>query len=302
MRMIGSFTALLSLLVPGLLPAWNDAGHRTIAFLAYSHLTPTAKARAGEILRKHPDFASVLSPDPKVPPYDASRNAFVIAATWPDLIRNDPRFGASAPPVNSFPDTDRHTAWHFINTPVPPRFSSQPMDTDNAVTALQKLVSGLHSHGTVTAAEAYALPWILHIVGDLHQPLHTVARFSVIAGKAVHDRGGNTCFVKPGRNLHSLWDALLGAATEQGPLARLAASLEDQHPAPRKVDQKPGTWVREGVSASASHVYSFIGTCTEDAPAALSAAYHVRARELARERAALAAYRLAAILNDRLGR
>jgi hypothetical protein len=293
---------VLSLLLPALLCAWNDAGHRTIAFLAYSHLTPRAKARAFAILGKHPDFASILRPEANVPAWDASRNAFVTAATWPDLIRNDPRFGPAVSPVNGFPDMDRHTAWHFINTPIPSRFSSHAIDPDNAVTALRELLSKLHAGGAVTAAEAWALPWILHIVGDLHQPLHTVARFSSVAGKAIHDRGGNTCFVSTGRNLHSVWDSLLGTATEQGAVARLAVSLEDQHPMPRNIDSKPATWVSEGVAAAVSHVYNFSGSCKETAPVALSDEYFSQARRLARERAALAAYRLAAILNEKLGR
>jgi hypothetical protein len=262
-------------LLPALLPAWNDAGHRTIASLAWLHLTPIAKARALEILRHHPDFATV--PD------------FVTASTWPDLIRSDPRFGASAPPLNGFPDMDRHTAWHFINTPIPSRFAALPVDSDNAVTALRKLLPHLRPTGTVTAAEAYALPWILHIVSDLHQPLHTVTRFAFIEGKPVHDRGGNTCYVSTGRNLHSLWDGL-------------ANNLEDRYPMPRRIDTDPETWVREGVAAALSHVYNFTGPCAESSPAKLSKAYLRKAKEVARQRAALAAYRLATILNRKLGR
>lgn len=296
-----SLCALLSM--TALLPAWNDAGHRTIAFLAYSHLTPKAKTRVGEILRAHPDFSLVFNQGGSgLPPWDVSRNAFVTAATWPDLIRNDPRFNPSSPHVKGFPDMGRHTNWHFINMPIPAEFAKQPVDPDNGAAQLPKLIGVLRSSGPVTPAEAYALPWILHIVGDLHQPLHTVGRYSVTGGKPVHDRGGNDCIVQGNRKLHSVWDALLGRAIDDGSVARLAASLEDEHPAPQKVDRKVDTWVREGVAASTSHVYGFSGPCTAAAPAVLSPAYDAAAKDLARDRAALAAYRIAAVLNDKLGR
>jgi hypothetical protein len=289
------------LLLPASAPGWNDAGHRTLALLAYSHLTANARARVGQILTRHPDFASILSSGPTTRADDVTRDAFLTAATWPDMIRSDPRFGPSASPVSGFRDMDRHTAWHFINNPLPAQFASQPVDPDNGAEKLSALIAALKASGPVTPAEAYALPWIVHIVGDLHQPLHTVARFSSVNGRAVHDRGGNTCFVEGAKNLHSLWDSMLGTATDERSVARLAASLEEQYPMPNTVDRNPIAWVREGVAAATSHVYNFPGACTEATPVQLSASYLAAAKELARERAALAAYRLAAILNDRLG-
>jgi hypothetical protein len=290
---------LCTLLVTPPLPAWNDAGHRAIAFLAWSHLTPAAKARALQILRAHPDFASILSQNVSV--MDAGRQSFIIAATWPDIIRDDPRFEPSAPLLPGFPDMNRHTKWHFINIPVPAEFARQPVDPEDGPVELSRLLAALRKKGPVSVGEAYALPWILHIIGDLHQPLHTVARFSNATGKPVPDRGGNDCFVNAGTRLHSLWDGLLGRQTDEQAIAALAAGLEKEHPMPSKTDRKPRTWVREGVAAAASHVYTFPGPCTEAAPAALPGSYETRARDLARARAALAAYRLAAILNKKLG-
>ena len=293
-------TALLGaalLLVPSVI-AWNDTGHRAIAFLAYSHLTPKARARVAAILRAHPDFASILSRGASTAPHDVDRNAFVTAATWPDIIRGDPRFGNGAKPLPGFPDMERHTNWHFINVPIPAEFSNQPIEADNAVTQLSRLTGTQRKSGPVTVQEAYALPWILHIITDLHQPLHAVARFSTVNGKPDHDRGGNNCFVAGASNLHSLWDGLLGRENTEGAVARLAASLGDEFPKPSKTDRKPEAWVQEGVAAAATHVYSFPASCADKAaPAALSPVYMKNAASFARSRAALAAYRVAAMLN-----
>ena len=283
--------------------AWNDTGHRAIAFLAYSHLKPKARARVAAILRAHPDFAAILSRGNSKASYDVDRNAFVAASTWPDIIRSDKRFGPKANPVSGFPDMDRHTAWHFINTPIPAEFASLPIESENAVSAVPRLLRALRTSGPVSVEEAYALPWILHIVTDLHQPLHTVARFSNVKGKPEHDRGGNTCFVTGASNLHSLWDGLLGRDDSEGAVARLAASLGDEHPQPRNINRDPRTWVKEGVGASATHVYSFTGSCADkNAPAQLDSAYMNKAASFARSQAATAAYRLAAILNKTLDR
>lgn len=298
-------TALLcaiALLAPTAI-AWNDTGHRMIAFLAYSHLTPKAKARVAAILRAHPDFAAILSRGMSTATYDVDRNAFVTAATWPDLIRNDKRFTnePKTPPLPGFPEMGRHTAWHFINTPIPSEFSSLPIEPENAVSQLPRLVGTLRKSGPVGVNEAYALPWILHLVGDLHQPLHTVARFTSTKGRPEHDRGGNSCFVSGASNLHSLWDGLLGRTDTEGGVARLAASLEDQHPQPAKVDRNPKTWVREGITAAMEQVYSFQGPCADrDHPATLPPSYMTNAASFARSQAALAAYRTAAILNKAL--
>jgi hypothetical protein len=279
--------------------AWNYTGHRAIAFLTYSLLTEKAKSRVGDLLRKHPDYLSILSRSASKRPSDIARNAFVTAATWPDMIRNDPRFSedGKAPVPAGFPDSMRHADWHYINMPWPSEFSSQPVPPVNAVTQVKALLRELDGSGG-----PYALPWLLHLVGDLHQPLHAMARFAVRDGKPDHDRGGNWCFVEPGRNLHAFWDGLLGRDDSEGGVARLAASLMDETPVPAKLRTKPELWVQETLDAAAAQVYA-VPPCTDKAsPARLSPEYIAAAERLARRRAALAAYRTAKLLNDRLGK
>ncbi|MBC7925367.1 MAG: S1/P1 nuclease [Bryobacteraceae bacterium] len=307
--------ALLSLFAAHPLLAWNAAGHRAITFLAYNYLTPQTRQRVDAILRAHPDYASVLtrnpigdaSSDAPLDPVDLARNAFTMASVWPDIIKGDPRFtdapiaGQSVQP--GFPDMLRHQNWHYINTPFPEEFRSEPIVPANALNEIKRLLKTLRKDGPVTPEEVYALPWILHIISDVHQPLHTIARFRRMPdGSAQQDLGGNACFVTEDRNLHSLWDSVLGVNANDYAVARLSASISDRLPAPRKVDTRPSTWIREGVELAGSVVYEFTGDCTNrDQPLAVTPAYRKRARSVAMERAALGAYRIAAILNDLLG-
>jgi hypothetical protein len=291
-------------LTPISLPAWNGTGHRAISFLAYSHLSPRAKQRVTTILKAHPDYADIFSRGTETDPVDIARNAFVTASTWPDMIRNDPRFFDKVPdgakPLPGFPDMGRHKSWHYINTPWPSAFRSEPIDPLNALAEFRTLLSNLRKDGPVTPEDAYALPWIVHLIEDLHQPLHAVARFRKINGKTGQDLGGNLCYLAGDRNLHALWDSILGINTEDGPVARLAASLGDHQPRQKKPDLKPDTWIREGMELAGSVTYNFTESCDDrEHPARLPASYRSDARRAAMQQAAMAAYRLAALLNEK---
>src|SRR5215831_5086296 len=107
--------------------AWNSAGHRVCAAITYDHLTPQARARVDELIRHHPDYATILTRDSPPDPAARARAAFLTAATWPDLIRNDKRFYDDAKPdampttkIDGFPDMKRHTKWHYIDVPYSP--------------------------------------------------------------------------------------------------------------------------------------------------------------------------------------
>src|SRR5271169_5090411 len=89
--------------------AWNATGHEIVARIAWDNLTPEAKAKVTEILRQHPDYARALTKD-TTPAGDArDKQAFIIAATWPDLIRGA-NFGKSHITYN-------HPYWHYVDIP-----------------------------------------------------------------------------------------------------------------------------------------------------------------------------------------
>jgi hypothetical protein len=304
---ISAVFCLLAAFAP-LLSAWNAAGHRAITFLTYSQLTPKARARVDAIIRAHPDYAELYAKGVATDPVDVARNAFTAASVWSDVIKGDARFSDTLPAapgtrvLSGFPDMLRHSNWHYINTPFQKEFDREPIDPVNALTEIKRLLKVLRKDGPVTPEEAFALPWIIHIISDVHQPLHTVSKFSRTAdGRAEQDKGGNACFLAQDRNLHSLWDGILGTNMEDGAVARLAASLQDHQGEPKKLDLKPETWLREGAELSLSFVYAFPGNCgSKDNPLTLPAGYREKAHQIALQRGAMAAYRLAAVLNERL--
>src|SRR4051794_36618902 len=218
--------------------AWNATGHKSISFLTYSLLTPRSKARVNAILRLHPDYATILGAGSATDPVDIAHNAFAVAATWPDIIKSDPRFSDSGVEalkvLPGFPDMLRHQNWHYVNTPFPNEFADEAIDPVNAPTELKRLLKLLQKNDDATAEEAFALPWIIHLVTDMHQPLHTVSRFYRTSSGAVEqDKGGNGCYVEQARNLHSLWDGILGTEFDEKSVARLAASLRDHYSGPK---------------------------------------------------------------------
>ncbi len=216
---------LLLLALP--LQAWNATGHRIAAAIAYDHLTAKARARVDELLRQHPDLKALLgSPS-------SGRDAFLAASVWPDAIKGDNRFyddtRPNAPPTPllpdfaavGFPSMARHTNWHYIDIPFSPDGTPlEPPPSPNALIELQRILKE-------TDLSAYDLPWLAHLTGDVHQPLHCTDRFTKSLPHG--DQGGNLVFVTtgvtPGRTLHGLWDDLAGTDTTDASVDRYAAEI-----------------------------------------------------------------------------
>ena len=152
---------------------WGATGHRVAAQIADGYLTPEARIAVEEI----------LGPE-----------TLAEASTWADFMRADPRefWQETAGP------------WHYVT--VPPGKTYEDVgapEQGDAATALQKFSNMLRAPETSSEDRALALRFIVHIIGDLHQPLHV--------GNGT-DRGGNdfriTYFGEPS-NLHRLWDSQL---------------------------------------------------------------------------------------------
>ena len=83
------------------------------------------------------------------------------------------------------------------------------LDSLNIIEALQRSTSRMKQTDTTPQEKAIDLCWIMHLVGDLHQPLHATALFSV-QGFPRGDRGGNLIKLTSSWNLHSFWDGAAG--------------------------------------------------------------------------------------------
>jgi S1/P1 Nuclease len=176
--------------------AWGCKGHQVIALIAESRMTPHAREAALRILNATPV-------DPNLPRYcDASGlDRFADGSTWADDIRK------------VRPETG---PWHFIDIPrgAPKSDLAKycPLQTGCVTAALVDQLRTLRGSSATPRARADALRFIIHFVGDVHQPLHATTN---------NDLGGNCVLVTffgkapqesaPGSgsfhpNLHSIWD------------------------------------------------------------------------------------------------
>jgi hypothetical protein len=283
--------------------AWNDFGHMTAAALAFEQLTPAARSGTAQLLRLNPSYPEWVA---GVSPAERDEVAFVRAATWADWIKHAPGYiddgqqpvAADAARNIGYADHLQHRYWHYIDVPFTPDHTpTRPAAHPNAqtqISAFQRTLSSLHAS---PALKSYDLVWLLHLVADVHQPLHVTARFTHELPQG--DAGGNRialCAPPCRRELHAFWDGALGHSSNPRRARVLARELPPP-PAALAAIADPARWVEETHALALSAVYvDPIGNGA--GPYALTRAYTVQARALARERIALAGARLANLLNQ----
>ncbi|MGH9687224.1 MAG: S1/P1 nuclease [Candidatus Acidiferrales bacterium] len=176
--------------------AWGCEGHQTIALIAEARLTPRARTTALKILAASPI-------DPSLTRYCRPRSTdpFADASTWADDVRS------------VRPDTAR---WHFIDIPRDAHRGNLakycPPATGCVVSALEAQVRVLKNPRASAAARADALRFVIHFVGDIHQPLHDVTN-NDLGGNCVPveffgERPRETSAARESfsSNLHWVWD------------------------------------------------------------------------------------------------
>jgi hypothetical protein len=206
--------------------AWNAAGHRQIAALAWEEMSAGSRQKVAALLRQHPDYPRWRQRQQKnAPTNDPDYGVFLEASAWADEIRGDRRFhgpnDAPPPRLPGFPDMLQHSNWHYRD--------AKGGEIDSRLKKLAAMLStGDH------AAKIYALPWFIHLVGDIHQPLHCGGR---------NDRGGNrtTVFVPTQKkrreiSLHRYWDDLPGPSGQRGKRLEAAVDKLRRLPPPSRVE------------------------------------------------------------------
>lgn len=296
---------------------WSDTGHMAVAFVAYQQLTPQGRARVDALVRLNPRFTLWNNSIPANTPQARRRLIlFMIAATWADQIKGlEPQYrkdgpnGGNRPPNDGtaarnigYSDLAMHKYWHFVDLPFSPDGTPlQDPPVPNALTQINVFRMVLASNSP-DPLKSYDLVWLLHLVGDVHQPLHCTARF--IQGQpATGDDGGNLVDVRDGQNrkpLHSFWDGLLGTTNWRSPQFAIDAAQSLPTPPANLVNNmNTAAWINEGFELAKARVYrSPIGVGS--GPFNITATYRNQSKALARERVALGGARLARILNTEL--
>jgi hypothetical protein len=286
------------------LRAWDDFGHMTVAAVAWQHLAPAARAQATELLRLNPDYPRWVS---AVAPADQDVTAFLRAATWPDAIKHETGYlddgerpeGPNADQNIGYEDLHEHRYWHYVDVPFSPDGAALPeIPMPNAATRIEDFRRVLADPGAPAALRSYDLTWVLHLVGDIHQPLHAVSRFTQALPQG--DLGGNRirlCAPPCRLKLHYFWDAALGYGS---PADALALSVQLPTPAAHRIaDLRVQDWLDESGRIARQVVYQPpIGPGS--GPYLLTPAYRDQARRVARTQVALAGRRLAVLLNNAL--
>jgi hypothetical protein len=304
--------------------AWGPIGHMTVAYVAYDKLAPATKARALSLLRLNPDFASWE----KVVPADApaeehDRMLFMSAALWADDIKGKPEYsddgsdggntpdGPSSAQNAGYADFLRHRYWHFIDIPFSPdQTPLPPTPVPNAQTQIAAFRAVLGSSEQPDELKSYDLVWLLHLVGDVHQPLHAVTRVTKAAPEG--DAGGNKVALVgvAASNLHSYWDDLPGsdcrfcAGSARLPCLRRAvvfARTLDAVSSKAASNTDTSVWLRESVEDARTKVYRDpIGTGDSTYTIVPRSPYDLQAYDAAKKRLAVAGARLAKVLDTEL--
>lgn len=285
------------------LKAWWDPGHLIVAMIAYMQLEDSAKTEVDDLVK-------VLERDY---PYV---NHFAATGPWPDDLK--------AEGVRTY-DT-----WHYTNIPYNPKGVALPPKAEiNVVWAINQMMKVLKSSRARPVDKARHLGFLVHFVGDIHQPLHstTVYDNDLPAGNV----GGNTfpLDTKAWRNLHSLWDDGCGYLSEyndinpygepkealtKAEIARLwelATKIMEEVPKDDIVGLEisdPDFWALESHKLAVSHAYQGVNEINDRGrriwlkPNGVpSEMYLENAQKVVVKRLATAGYRLGEMLNAALG-
>jgi S1/P1 Nuclease len=294
---------------------WNERGHMSVAYVAYKQLTPGTRGRVNVLLKLNPkynDWAATVSQQvPNASADDKDLMIFMIAATWADQIKRDSTYtkdgGQNGNRPDGSPDPGRNTGyddllmhkyWHFIDTPFTTDGTALPaIPTANAQERIALFRGVLASTTASDALKSYDLTWLLHLVGDIHQPLHASTRVSSTDPDG--DAGGNLVKLDCAKcQLHGFWDDLLGKQNDLKTVTQAARKL----PKPNaelaaKSDERD--WIAESFQEAQQTVYS-APIAAGDGPFTLTTQYKKNAGKSAKQRVALAGTRLANLLNTEL--
>jgi hypothetical protein len=299
--------------VAGRAQAWDSFGHMEVAAVAYEKLAPKTKRRVAALLKLNPSYTYWIV---GAKGGDRDRAAFMKAATWADSIKDDPAYtndqqdGPASRNVG-YADKLQHRYWHFIDRPFSPDGTPliQPK-APNAATQIALFRSVLGTAGAGDDLKSYDLVWLLHLVGDVHQPLHCVSRFD--GADPAGDRGGNAvritgntlpavcedprCSLGPPANLHAFYDDIAGAGYATAAILAAAATLPAADAAKAAILDET-VWTEEGLALATSRIYvAPIGA--GDGPFTIDRRYQSAALALGKQRIALAGARLANLLDD----
>ncbi|HEX4953183.1 MAG TPA: S1/P1 nuclease [Thermoanaerobaculia bacterium] len=295
--------AIGTLTPPSPAQAWDDFGHRIIARIAWERLSDEARERAIALLAQAPEEAHVTAAAAPVR-WFPNRELFVAASVWADDIK-------AGSPYNQ-------PTWHFVNLSWETLANGKTRDRADRVLPREHLLERLAVLSDLLAdparpesERALDLAWLIHLVGDVHQPLHVSNRLT--ASEPEGDRGGNLFPLHTPPDalqpmpLHAWWDRLLSfrfprrqGETERERVERAADGITRRHSFPELRSRLAAGdfwgWGKESLALAQTVVYA----PPLERGWAPPEAYFDRSWRAIEPAIALAGYRLAELLERRL--
>jgi hypothetical protein len=193
-----------------------------IAYQVLQQENPQTIEKVNSVLEKHPWYANQWQERLQDASLDRDMVLFMQAARWPDELRATDRQHHRGP-------------WHYINWPFKPE--GQPASVQVREPDPVSILTALAENERVVRNEtdperkAIALAWLFHLVGDIHQPLHTAQLFTVEYPQG--DRGGNEICVRVTQagqpmDLHSFWDGVIISSSNLTRLRSEATTLRNR--------------------------------------------------------------------------
>ncbi len=262
----GILAALLALIT---LPcfAWGSLGHRLIGEIAFERLHPAVKHQVLQTL--------------KPLEYYSGHSSFSFATTWADRLKGQ--------------DVAAFNQWHYINLGFSQDGTILPVfEKQNVVWAITESINTLKSTHADPLQKALFLHFLIHLVGDIHQPLHCANWVSKAHPNG--DAGGNQFPIQYENmtNLHQLWDSGVGLRAKN--LRHTAQLWQERYPpslfATQLQTNSIQIYAQESFNIAKKQVYQITENSTPDAE------YIEAGQETSRRQIVLAGYRLACILNQ----
>lgn len=294
--------------MPKAAPMWYDSGHRVVAAVAWEGLQPAVRDSVTRLLQQAPSNADLASLMP-TSGADRERAFFMHASTWADQVRDE-----------TYPDRREayhRGRWHYTNvfwvqTPDGPLVMAEREPTgEHAAERLKTFIPAVTDDTLPAHERAIQLAWILHLVGDLHQPLHASSQVSREHPEG--DRGGGLVPLSGSdtySTLHTYWDGILDLSYPAAPgestvehASRIAERLPSRSAGSRVAQEDSHTtyigaesidaWLQESAEVAQLSVYLPVVRAGTEPPAL----YRRHALRIAREQLRVAGERLAATLN-----
>lgn len=235
---------------------WGPTGHRATGWIASKYLNKKAGKAIERILRGQ---------------------SLAMASTWMDEVRSDSTF-------------DYMVDWHWVTIPYGQTYDQTTKNPNgDIIQTLERIINELKSKNLSEAEQAQRIRILIHLVGDIHQPLHVGAK---------NDRGGNDAKVmwfRTESNLHRVWDSDMIDDTKLS-YTELAQSLDIP------TEDKLRAWQRNSVREWANESQSFQKEVYDIGNGKLGYRYSYLNLPIVRQRLLQAGVRLAGILNEIYGK